>query len=704
MATLGCLLHRNQPRQRLAHEQFFNMTAHPESNERFPYPNQITEDRRGDPLPLRVGLLTDHPSPHMVAFLDALADRPDCAIEVLYCNRKAPGRRWGAPLGRLPHRFVSGVTLLNDFRINPNIVCTMKKTRADIWVINTCYTSLTTLMAIGWLHQKGIPWIYMNEPPRPRHGALLAIKNPLITYVLKRAWGIIGTGGKAEAMYRELFPKDKPTDTIPYYIDLNPFYEVPLPEPIARQTPVGFVTSGQMIRRKALDILLSACKLLPPNGWQLTLVGEGPLRSKFESEFLNRWDRDRVRFLGQVPYQDRASAFKGEHVFVFPSRWDGWGMVVPEALAAGRPVIASNHVISAHEFIQNGVNGFLIPKEDPPALAEKMRFFITHPESIPAMGSAARHSLVDYQPEIGAERLVIFLSRILRQREPMSVLAKDTFLGQSQTWDCLSIPRDWAPRVRATAREYAKKCAIRLNLKINPRKRADGNRILVYHLVLPEDKNRFKDHLRFLGDHFAICSLAEMREASGGNSNSGGYRVAITFDDGFRVLTRTCLETLQQFGVKATFFVPTGFIELSRDSALAEKFSLRAHHYNLPLEPMQPEDLKLLANLGHEVASHGLSHLSLKNLTQPMAERELTLSKTQITHWTGKEPVGFAYPYGHVVSTLGHPPEWVQTAGYEYAVTLKRGPVEKSSHPFLLPREHVEGNWPWWELSYFLLT
>jgi peptidoglycan/xylan/chitin deacetylase (PgdA/CDA1 family) len=189
-----------------------------------------------------------------------------------------------------------------------------------------------------------------------------------------------------------------------------------------------------------------------------------------------------------------------------------------------------------------------------------------------------------------------------------------------------------------------------------------------------------------------------------GDSNGGGYRVAITFDDGFRILTRTCLETLQQLGVKATFFVPTGFIELSRDPALAEKFSLRAHHYNLPLEPMQPEDLKLLADLGHEVESHGLSHISLKNLTQPMAERELTLSKSHIAYWTGREPAGFAYPYGHVVSTLGDLPEWVQAAGYEYAVTLKRGPVEKSTHPFLLPREHAEGNWPWWELSYFLLA
>jgi glycosyltransferase involved in cell wall biosynthesis/peptidoglycan/xylan/chitin deacetylase (PgdA/CDA1 family) len=680
------------------------MTAYSKSSEHFQHLDRVAGDRKGDPLPLRIGFLMDHPSPHMVALLDALAERPDCAIEVLYCNRKAPGRGWGAPVGGLPHRFISGVTLLNNFRINPNILGIIKKTRADIWVINTCYTSPTTLMAVGWLHQKGIPWIYMNEPPRPRHGALFAVKNPLITYVLKRAWGVIGTGFKAESMYQELLSKNKPTDTIPYYIDLNSFHKLSLPDPMGRQAPIKFVTSSQMIRRKALDVLLSACELLPPNGWQLTLVGEGPLRARFESEFLNRWERNQVRFLGQVPYLNRVSVFDGEHVFVFPSRWDGWGMVVPEALAAGLPVISTDQVIAAHEFIQNGVNGFLIPKEDPPALAEKMRFFITHPEFIPTMGSAARQSLIDYRPEIGAERLVTFLSKILRYRESTSVLARATFQGQSQTWDTLSVPRNWAPRVKANARTYAKKGAIQLNLMINPRKRAHGNRILVYHLILPEDRGRFKDHLKFLSDHFMICSLADLRIASARDSNGGGYRVAITFDDGFRVLTRTCLETLQQFGVKATFFVPTGFIELSRDPALAAKFSLRAHHYNLPLEPMQPEDLKLLSDLNHEVESHGLSHVSLKNLTQTMAERELTLSKSHIAYWTGKKSVGFAYPYGHVASALGHPPEWVQTAGYKYAVTLKRGPVEKSSHPFLLPRDHAEGNWSWRELSYFLLT
>jgi len=142
----------------------------PKSNEDFSYPNRIIEDRRDYPLPLRVGFLMDHPSPHMVALLDALAERNDCAFEVIYCDRKSPGRGWGEPAGRLAHQFVPGLTLPGDLRVNPGIFRFLGRTKADIWVINTCYTSPTTLMAVEWLHQKGIPWIYMNEPPRPRQG------------------------------------------------------------------------------------------------------------------------------------------------------------------------------------------------------------------------------------------------------------------------------------------------------------------------------------------------------------------------------------------------------------------------------------------------------------------------------------------------------------------------------------------------------
>jgi peptidoglycan/xylan/chitin deacetylase (PgdA/CDA1 family) len=143
---------------------------------------------------------------------------------------------------------------------------------------------------------------------------------------------------------------------------------------------------------------------------------------------------------------------------------------------------------------------------------------------------------------------------------------------------------------------------------------------------------------------------------------------------------------------------------LSDSPELAAQYSLRAHYYNLPLEPMQQEDLKLLTDLGHEIGSHGCSHMHLSFLSRRTAHHELTLSLRQIADWTGKSPVGFAYPYGDTASSLGHPPDWVRDADYQYAVTLRRGTITETSDRFLIPRDHVEGNWRLSDLRYFLLT
>src|SRR3990170_1583848 len=98
-------------------------------------------------LPLRIGILMDHPSPHMVAFLDAIAERKDCAAKVIYCGKSSPTRKWGAPGGNLPYRFLGGITVSGGFRINPGLIGALKKKRVDVWVVNTAYSSPSTLAA-----------------------------------------------------------------------------------------------------------------------------------------------------------------------------------------------------------------------------------------------------------------------------------------------------------------------------------------------------------------------------------------------------------------------------------------------------------------------------------------------------------------------------------------------------------------------------
>jgi glycosyltransferase involved in cell wall biosynthesis/peptidoglycan/xylan/chitin deacetylase (PgdA/CDA1 family) len=654
---------------------------------------------------MRIGMLLDHPSPHMTALLDALSERQDCAPYVVYLDRTAPGRSWGAPVAKLPHRFISGFNWPGGVRMNPGICRVFKSTKVDMWVLSTCYTSPTTLLAAMWLDRNRVPWVYVNEPPQPRDSLRTAFKRPILSFLLKRAWGVVGTGKKAEQMYRDILSYDKPTESVPYYIDLDPLHSLPRLASPANDEPVQFVTSCQMITRKGLDILFDACKLLPSDGWALTLAGDGPLRSKLERGFGQHWDQSRVRFIGQVPYDERASVFAGKHVFVFPSRWDGWGMVVPEALAAGLPVISGEGVISAHEFICNGENGFITTKENAQALAKYMTFFIENHAVIPKMSLAARQSLESYRPDIGARKLITFLQTIKERDSVLAVAApvSSETLARLETWKSLTLPPRLARRLRLTARRAAKSLVISSALKAKPRTGPRGDRILAYHLVLPEDKKRFEEHLKFLSDHFKLCTVAELLALRDRSEESGQYRAAISFDDGFRILMGDCLEICEKYGVRATYYVPTGFVQLSASPELAAEYSLRAHYYNSALEPMQKEDLRLLTDLGHEVGSHGQSHTKLAFLSRQAAHRELTLSMKQIEEWTGKAPTGFAYPYGYLTSSLGQPTEWVQDAGYRYAVTLRRGPITKQSDLFQIPREHVEGNWRLKDLRYFLL-
>jgi glycosyltransferase involved in cell wall biosynthesis len=140
-----------------------------------------------------------------------------------------------------------------------------------------------------------------------------------------------------------------------------------------------------------------------------------------------------VIFGGEISYQKRQGAFHQKHVFVFPSRWDGWGMVLPEALAAGLPVIATDQIISAHEFIKDGANGFIVPAENPQALAEKMEYFIHHREEIAEMGAAARQTVKDYLPERGAERLVNFLKDLVNHSTEVFPCKRST-LGKIHDW------------------------------------------------------------------------------------------------------------------------------------------------------------------------------------------------------------------------------------------------------------------------------
>jgi glycosyltransferase involved in cell wall biosynthesis len=120
-----------------------------------------------------------------------------------------------------------------------------------------------------------------------------------------------------------------------------------------------------------------------------------------------------VELIGGVPYAERIQIYRNCDVLVLPSRWDGWGVVVPEAMAAGCPVIGTGETMSALEFVEDGTNGFIVAAGRADPLRLRMQWFLDHRDQIVMMGREARAAVAGYQPEAGVERMVGFVRGIV---------------------------------------------------------------------------------------------------------------------------------------------------------------------------------------------------------------------------------------------------------------------------------------------------
>jgi glycosyltransferase involved in cell wall biosynthesis len=127
------------------------------------------------------------------------------------------------------------------------------------------------------------------------------------------------------------------------------------------------VSVGQFIYRKGFDILLNAALLLPEDAG-IYIIGGQP--SEEYLTFVGNHNLNNIHF---IPYKEKNELYRYYQcadLFVLPTRYDIWGLVVNEAMANGLPVITSNKCVAGTEMVQSGINGFLYDAKDSKKLAE----------------------------------------------------------------------------------------------------------------------------------------------------------------------------------------------------------------------------------------------------------------------------------------------------------------------------------------------
>ena len=342
---------------------------------------------------LKVTFLTVMPSPYVQDLFAAMDMDPRIDLQVLYLEQEAPDTHWGEQempsfAKVLPGRWVG----YREARIhfNPSIRRELRDNSADLVIIGG-YSGITNQIAMRYLSRKKSLWVFWGEIPGFQSRGWLGSKlRSLAQHPLKSASGIAAIGSHAVRAYQEKLHKmnrtNVPVHNIPYHCDLTKYIEADKTKrqsSIQREYPIRFLYCGQLIKRKGVDLLLEAFTRLVEEGSDitLTLAGEGPLRKTLETS-LPKKVAERVLFLGFRPVDDLPKIFAESDIFILPSRHDGWGVVVNQAVATGMPVIATNQVGAANDLVIPNENGFCIEADSSTAIYEAMKHFIIHPESV----------------------------------------------------------------------------------------------------------------------------------------------------------------------------------------------------------------------------------------------------------------------------------------------------------------------------------
>lgn len=154
--------------------------------------------------------------------------------------------------------------------------------------------------------------------------------------------------------------------------------------------------SGKLIPRKAPILLLQAIAKLPDlSKITLIMVGEGPLRAQVES--LGRAILgERFRVTGFVNQTQVGKYYAASDVFVLPSTYDTWGLVVNEAMIFGLPAVVSTNVGCRRDLVMEGETGYSFHNGDADDLARCLARFQADPQLASRMGHQAAKRVAQY--------------------------------------------------------------------------------------------------------------------------------------------------------------------------------------------------------------------------------------------------------------------------------------------------------------------
>lgn len=178
------------------------------------------------------------------------------------------------------------------------------------------------------------------------------------------------------------------------------------PHPGGHSGKLRILFVGSLSQRKGIADLFEAVSVVGP-GIELTLIGRktGPKCPALDRNLAQH------RWIPSLPHEKILAEMRSHDVLVFPSLFEGFGLVVTEALSQGLPVITTPHTCGP-DVLTDGEDGYIVPIRDSKAIAEKLELLHRDRERLAAMSDAARKKAEGLRWEDYRRRIVEVVSSV----------------------------------------------------------------------------------------------------------------------------------------------------------------------------------------------------------------------------------------------------------------------------------------------------
>jgi glycosyltransferase involved in cell wall biosynthesis len=365
---------------------------------------------------LKIALVSNELPTYRVPFFQRLSQLPGVDLQVIFCTKREPNRQWTLPPLDFHHVFLDErfITLRGRYiHYNTGVVASLRDFGPDVVV--TGGFNPTHLYAFAYAIGRDMPHVTMTDGTLSSERSLSWVHRAVRRFVYARSKAFIAASNGGCQLYSSYgVPAERCFQSC-LCVDNNAFK--PPQEMVER--PFDFLFCGRIEEVKnpmfALDVALATAQRLRRKT-RVLFVGAGAQEEALRETAARSPDLVDIAFTGFADHGELPALYHSANIFLFPTRWDPWGVVANEACAAGLPVLVSPNAGVAGELVRDGENGFICTL-DAGLWAERAAMLLSDAQMRRRFSERSMLRVRDYTYEKAAVGVLDACRRALSDRE-----------------------------------------------------------------------------------------------------------------------------------------------------------------------------------------------------------------------------------------------------------------------------------------------